>query len=169
MLKKHLFWYDSKSSNIRNPPSQLEFNKMILKIVVAHSLPLSFPDYLYFKQLMRRILPSSLKLPSRKVITNQLLNDYVNVKSKLTQLLQNQSYVSVPFDFWSKNGLSFLGSTAHFLDDKWELTTMLLSLRYVQNKHTAVNIEKWVTECLLKMKLKNFFAIITDNANNMKS
>ena len=83
-------------------------------------------------------------------------------------ILSTQKYVSLTFDFWSKRGFAFLGSTAHYIDENWIPHTILLALKYAPERHTSINIEKLVIDILRSIKCNEFFTIITDDAGNMK-
>ena len=64
---------------------------------------------------------------------------------------------------------SFLGITAHYISDQWQLESVMLGCNRVTGRHTTDNIMLWYDEVVsdfdVREKVKH---IITDSASNIK-
>ena len=117
---------------------------------------------------MKKILPTNLHIPSRNTISTTLNTYYNEIMNMVRVILSDNIDISLTFDFWTKNGLSFLGSTAHFIDKDWiQINSVLFAMKYVEGNHHTSNILQWMSSIFNSFSLSKFVAIITDDAMNM--
>ena len=114
-------------------------NQKMIDLVVMHSLPLNMFDYKEFREIFDHLHPH-YKMPSRKSIHSLLEREYKSTKSFVKSLLKRNDRCSIKVDFWSSNSFSFLGVMLQFIDNAWNLRTLMLGLRICQLKHTSNNI-----------------------------
>ncbi|CAB5195205.1 unnamed protein product [Rhizophagus irregularis] len=78
--------------------------------------------------------------------------------------------VSLTTDMWTaKNGQGYIGITCSYIDSKFNLYEVTLTVNYVRYPHTSQHIMESLEETLDEWKLREkTFTITTDNAANMK-
>jgi len=78
--------------------------------------------------------------------------------------------VSLTTDMWtSRSGQGYIGVTCSYIDSKFILYEITLTVNYVRYPHTAKHIAESSEEVLVDWKLRDkVFVITTDNASNMK-
>ena len=78
------------------------------------------------------------------------------------------THVSICSDIWtnSSNERSFMGITAHWIDNKWVLNKRLIALRKMDGAHTASNIYRTLATVMDEYLLtKKIFSIGFDNTS----
>jgi hypothetical protein len=76
----------------------------------------------------------------------------------------------VALDVWSgKNGVSVLGTTAHWIDKDWKMRRIALDIRQLAGPHTASNIVSSLKCTLQEYGIKNLLATIRDRGANVVS
>lgn len=70
----------------------------------------------------------------------------------IQEKLQNISAkISFTFDGWtSKNQKSFLGVTAHWINENWDLKQVVLDFYHLEGSHSGENISKTLIKILKK-------------------
>jgi hypothetical protein len=62
--------------------------------------------------------------------------------------------VSLTLDGWiSKNQISFLGITIHWITNDWKLNSTVLDFSYIEGPHSGENIASKLFEVLREFKL----------------
>ncbi|CAG9840721.1 unnamed protein product [Diabrotica balteata] len=110
-------------------------------------------------------------LPSRKTLSKNLLPaKYLETLYKTREIMATAELVTITTDMWSsRNGDSFMGVTAHFINDKFELKSILLEVFLFDGSHTSVNLANELRRVTTKWDLHNkIFIVITDNGANVK-
>nr|CAH7748444.1 unnamed protein product [Callosobruchus chinensis] len=144
-------------------------DNQLLKLIVKDYQPFNIVDSKDFQKLVNMLNPN-YELPSRKVLSNTLLNNaYEKVFEDIRIELQNVEYVSITTDGWtSLNNESFYAITCHFIDDNCKLQSRLLSSFKFSGQHTSENITQQIQSILSQWEIQNkIVACITDNAANM--
>lgn len=92
------------------------------------------------------------------------------VKEKLRQKFQAAKEVSITVDIWSDTSRSsYLGITAHTVNEDFSLDSNFIGLKKLEERHTATYVQS-VTENLLStvgLSITGVNFIITDNGSNM--
>ncbi|XP_078441829.1 putative transcriptional regulator tpeD [Wolffia australiana] len=96
---------------------------------------------------------------------------YIEVRGKLVEMFADIHSVSLTVDAWtSRNNLSLLGVTAHWIDGDWKLCDLLLAIRRIKGSHCGTNLARLVVEVAYKYGIESkLCAITTDNASNNRT
>ncbi|GBC04867.1 hypothetical protein RclHR1_05900014 [Rhizophagus clarus] len=144
------------------------FKKFLIWWIVKNNLPFTCvksEDLCNMIYLLRK----DVFIPSTDTIKNYIMTFFEDSQKKIASILKNiSSKISFTIDAWtSLNNNSFLGITAHWITENWELKSFLLDFIKLKEPHSDTNIK----EAFLK-SLKNFnieskiLGITTDNASN---
>jgi hypothetical protein len=95
----------------------------------------------FFKNMIKR-LNSEAKLPTGDTIRNNIFKSFENEQKKIKNELQKTSgRISFTLDGWtSKNQISFLGISAHWISKDWELKNVILDFKKLDGPHSGENI-----------------------------
>lgn len=79
------------------------------------------------------------------------INEMFNIKKMVLMAMLHlfQSKISVSWDVWtSKNQISFLGITIHYIEDNWELKNGLVAFKFLETKknHTGLELSNAIIE-----------------------
>lgn len=91
-------------------------------------------------------------------------------KSKLIDLLQDASSISLTTDIWtSLANDAYISLSAHRISDSWELITCVLVTREFPGSHTGVNISNKISEIIKKFRINDKLSVVVhDQAANMQ-
>ncbi|KAH9668288.1 BED-type domain-containing protein [Citrus sinensis] len=134
-------------------------------MIVLDEFPFSIVENPGFKHFCSVVAPRYI-LPSRRTITRDTLDLFVEKKTKLKSLLVgNKQRVSLTTDIWTSiTTASYRVITAHFIDTKWSLHRRIISFNTV-NDHTSEMIGKQLEKCLIHWGIERVFAVTLDNVS----
>lgn len=122
-----------------------------------------------FKNLLK-MLNGSYKLPSRKTVSNSIIpllyhQTYENVKDIMT----NSFAVCLTTDGWTSiKNESFMGVTAHFINENVSLQSVCLGCEKFEERHKIENLSKFLNNTIQEWALANkITAVVSDNAPNI--
>ncbi len=126
---KPLKKYDPKN------PKQLQVTNALVDFVAGDLMPLAIVESEKFEKLLGALDPQ-YRLPSRKHLSTKLLKaKYEEVKEKVIRKVQQASCVNLTVDLWSNRQMrSFLGITAHFILNSWEMESIMLGCNRVMGR-----------------------------------
>jgi len=110
-------------------------------------------------------------MPDEKGIKKVIADTYNSTMPALIEKIRVESKsVSLTTDMWtSRSGQGYIGITCSYIDSKFTLHEITLTVNYVRYPHTAEHSTESVEEILEDWKLREkVFVITTDNAANMK-
>ena len=110
-------------------------------------------------------------MPDEKGIKKVIADTYNSTMPALIKKIRVESKsVSLTTDMWtSRSGQGYIGITCSYIDSKFTLHEITLTVNYVRYPHTAEHITESLEEILEDWKLREkVFVITTDNAANMK-
>ncbi|XP_055854591.1 E3 SUMO-protein ligase ZBED1-like [Episyrphus balteatus] len=110
------------------------------------------------------------KLPYRKKLTTSLIPDeYQKLVSDIKIKLQMAPAVCVTTDCWtSSTNMSYIGVTAHFIDDSTNLCSALIACNSYADSHDAKNLCKLLESILNEWEISNkITAVVSYNAANI--
>ncbi|KAJ1275864.1 hypothetical protein BS78_05G168500 [Paspalum vaginatum] len=83
------------------------------------------------------------------------------------KIAKQKSHVSLTADLWSSNqNLGYLGVTAHFIDEEFELQKKIIPFKQVSYPHNSFAVQDGITSCLLEWELiDKIFTLTLDNAS----
>ena len=123
-----------------------------------------------FRKLINE-LDSGFIMPDKKGIKKVIADTYNSTMPALIEKIRVESKsVSLTTDMWtSRSGQGYIGITCSYIDSKFTLHEITLTVNYVRYPHTAEHITESLEEILEDWKLREkVFVITTDNAANMK-
>ena len=110
-------------------------------------------------------------MPSQETIRIMICEAYNNTLPQLKTLIKNEATsISLTLDLWtSRSKHGYLGVTCSFIDSKWKLKELTLTIEYIQYPHTAIHIQEALELILNEWNIRNkVFTITTDNGANVK-
>ena len=83
------------------------------------------------------------------------------------RIAKQKSHVSLTADLWSSNqNLGYLGVTAHFIDDEFELQKKIIAFKQISFPHNSFAVQDGITACLVEWDLiDKVFTLTLDNAS----
>lgn len=144
-------------------------DRALIQLIIARNLPLSFAESEEFKELAA-ILDPRWVVPGRERVNN-LLNDAFNrVHIRLDQDMRKAERISLTMDLWTASSRDgYLGVTATWIDDDYEMNNAVLAFSHVPYPHTGNAIAARIEEVCTHWKIKGkVCSITTDNATNMR-
>ena len=108
-------------------------------------------------------------MPNRKLVSTRVHDLFAHERQKIVQLLTRAKYVALTADYWtSAANDSYLGVTAHFIDEDWTLHSFALGCQCTEERHysevCAEHFKAVADEWNIFAKVTTFG---TDNARNM--
>ncbi|KAH9802953.1 BED-type domain-containing protein [Citrus sinensis] len=145
--------------------SQEACRRATVKMIFLDELPFSVVENAGFRHFCSVATPRYL-LPSRRTISRDTLEMYLEEKVKLKSLLAgNKQRVSLTTDIWTSiTTASYMVITAHFIDRDWNLHRKIISFNTV-NDHSSETIGKQLEKCLIDWGIERVFTVSVDNAS----
>ncbi|XP_064467904.1 E3 SUMO-protein ligase ZBED1-like isoform X2 [Ornithodoros turicata] len=147
-------------------------NKQLLRMVAKDYHPLSFLEDKEFKQFVSMLNPS-YQLPSRKTLSTVYMPQmYAKISQQVRSELQGCSSVCLTTETWTSpsSNESYVGVTAHFIDENHVLTSRLLDCFVWQDPHRADNISAELSRIVAKWGLEDkICAVVSDDAEDIKA
>ncbi|CAL5076589.1 unnamed protein product [Urochloa decumbens] len=83
------------------------------------------------------------------------------------QFTKLRSHVSLTAGLWSSNqNLGYLGVTAHFINEEFELKKKIIAFKQISFPHTSYAVQDGITSCLMEWELVDkMFTLTLDNAS----
>jgi hypothetical protein len=155
--------------------NQETFDRLLMEVIITKDLPFSLVDNAKFKELLLYLKPpqpnssTNLKILSRTTLMTRLealFNEFV--AKQIAKFETIDSKISITCDLWtSKNILSFLGITAHWLNQDFVPESSLLAFKYFKGRHTGERICKQLLAELNNYGItEKLLGITCDNASN---
>lgn len=119
------------------------------------------------KEMINYCQPS-FRVVGRQSVWADCLLLYEEEKLMLTeQFSKLKSHVSLTADLWSSNqNLGYLGVTAHFINEEFELQKKIIAFKKISFPHTSYAVQDGITSCLMEWELVGqLFTITLDNAS----
>ena len=105
-------------------------------------------------------------MPSRRNITTKLEKKKNQIKAMMKSDLKHVEHMAITHDGWTSiNTESFSTVTGHYINDQWELRSVVLETRKVDGSHTAENIKESLLTTQQQWGLPTPIGV-TDNAAN---
>lgn len=148
---------------------QAFYNSLILNLIIKDLQPFSIVEDEGFKELIAGF-DSSYKLPSRTTLSRTLLPEKYNlVSEKIKLILQDATDITLTTDTWTSMATeSYMSITAHFIDENWEMHSILVDCFKFGERHTSENLKMEIIRVLTEWEiLDKVQTIVTDNAYNI--
>ncbi|GBC26953.2 zinc finger BED domain-containing protein RICESLEEPER 2-like [Rhizophagus irregularis DAOM 181602=DAOM 197198] len=149
--------------------TQESFRNDLVYWIISDEQPFTIVQNLLFQKMIIR-LNSEVKIPSADTIHNDIIKIFKDEKEFIKKKLQEiPSKVSITLDAWtSKNQISFLGITIHWITNDWKLENTTLDFSHIEGPHSGENLASKLFEVLKEFELlQKILGISTDNTSNM--
>ncbi|XP_063384882.1 E3 SUMO-protein ligase ZBED1-like [Cydia fagiglandana] len=146
-------------------------NKHLVKLFAKNYLPFSLVESPEFKDFVRELNPN-YKLPSRKTLSNVLVEKYYNItKERIKAELAESDHVALTTDGWSSDpNDNYISVTAHFINQEADLKAYALECAQYSDRHTAENLAQQLKKICDDWEISHkIVSVSTDNANNVKA
>lgn len=138
-------------------------------LIIMCSLPYRLVETVGFRQFMHLVCPKWQ--PINRYFVHKTMNKLANdLNDQIKILLNNATNISLGIDLWSDRRLrSYLGVTAHFLDNNFKIYTIVLALSQFARPHTAETIFAKLNSILKHYNIieNKIVKISTDNGSNI--
>lgn len=106
--------------------------------------PVSMVEGSGFRHFCRN-LNASYKVPGRTTVTKYVTAMYESAKAEVIEEVKGQ-LISLTSDLWSSNVMQgYITLTCHFVNESWQLKSLVIATREMAERHTGVNIAKTCT------------------------
>lgn len=143
-------------------------DKALMRMVCVDFQPLQVVENTGFQEYTRALNPN-YELPSRKILSEQMIPEQYCMARRATQeMLKAIDYISLTTDLWtSDSSKSYMTLKIHFIHDN-KFKTLTLSTREVKDAHTSENLALEMKDILETDILDKIICVTTDNAANIK-
>lgn len=147
-----------------------DIDRKLLSLIIRDLQPFSVVEDRGFHEFVSALNPS-YQLPSRFVISKTLLPlMYEECLNDTRKLIDSGKTFCITTDAWTSiNTVSYVGVTAHFVDENFNLKSILLECSSCDLRHTAENLAAELRRITLEWGIMNkvIFAV-SDNAANIQ-
>ncbi|XP_072392289.1 zinc finger BED domain-containing protein 4-like [Diabrotica undecimpunctata] len=147
-------------------PTKKLIDQKLLQLFTLDLQPFSVVEDKGFREFVK-ILNPSYQLPDRKVISKTLLPAlYEECRNKCIQIIRNAKTVCLTTDNWSSvNTESYMAVTAHFLDENFQLKSILLECSTMPGHHTSINLSQNILKICNEWNIiDKILLVVSDNA-----
>jgi len=149
---------------------QCELRQYLTDWIIDDLQPLYVLQNIKFRRFISE-LDQAFIIPDEKGIKKITHRSYNFVLPMLIEKIKVEAKsVSITTDMWtSRSGQGYIGVTCSYIDEKFNLNEVTLTVNHVRYPHTAQHITDSLEEILDEWNLREkVFTITTDNAANMK-
>ena len=155
----------------KNHPVQRRLDKNIENLMVLEGMPFRMVGSESFKKLVADLDPKA-KLHHRTYYAGKIRKKGKLMKRRVGKEVRARVLYSLGMtaDGWESRAQDdYIGSTAHFITENFELQRLTLGCRPFVEKHSGSNIREVLEEEMTSLKLKEntLKVLITDAASNM--
>lgn len=133
--------------------------------------PFSIVEDKGFKEFIQALNPA-YELPSRKTISKTFLPAlYEECMHNIKLLVSSGKSFCITTDCWtSMNTTSYIAVTAYFIDENFQLISILLECSAMTSSHTSQNLSSEISRIITEWGIEGkIFLAVSDNANNIKN
>ena len=136
-------------TNPRHGKKWKELTDSVTHFIVKDSLPIHTVAKSAFKDIIKKF-DSRYEIPSSTYFSRTAIPAlYSSTKEKVATQLQAVEYFASTTDMWYSVGSKpYISYTVHFVDSKWELQSIALSIHFLPEDHTATIISEVLEEIL---------------------
>ncbi|TRY64888.1 hypothetical protein DNTS_024589 [Danionella cerebrum] len=151
-------------------PSRDYLTNAIAKWIAKDCRPISIVEDSGFMNVLQAASQDSFyKPPSRATVMTKIHELYENEKEKRNLVLAQVNYIALTGDHWtSVSNNNYLGVTAHYISDTWELKSFALTILKTEERHFAEACKEQFLSVARKWDIEAKMTTIgTDSARNM--
>jgi len=146
-----------------------EINKKVVDFITCCQLPFSVVDNKYFKEMLS-VLDPRYRIFCRQTLSSEIISQFQDTRKKMINLFEDiSSKISVTCDIWTSiSNQSYLGVTAHYIDDNWEARSFLLDLIHYPYHHYGTHTKDLLLTLFDEFKVtRSILGLTTDNDTSM--
>lgn len=147
-----------------------KLDNSLMQLFTKDMQPFSMVEDTGFRNFVNNLNPS-YQIPSRKYISNTLLPALYEEKlENIKDVVKYVLAVTVTTDCWTSILTeSFMATTIHFLNEKFEAKSILLECSSLAVSHTSANLAAELKRIVIEWGLEEkIFLAISDNAANIQ-
>lgn len=151
--------------------SSNEMDKKLLLLFILDFQPFSMVEDNGFKAFVTALNPA-YQLPSRHSISKTCIQAlYEECLHKVKDIVKQGVKFCITTDCWtSRNTVSYIAVTVHFLNDNFDLYTILLECRSMDTSHTSENLALELKDIVENWGIQDKILLaVSDNAVNIKN
>ena len=155
----------SKSCSV---DTQEEITRILMKWTWKDMRPISIVRDKGLNELLAFLEPN-YRVPSTTHVSAWIRKDFEDGKAAVKTQLYGNASIALTTDIWTSRATqSFATTTAHFLDQHWNLTTFVLETVHFPGHHTGILILQKLKEALAKYDVTTdqISAVLHDEAAN---
>ncbi|GKV51971.1 hypothetical protein SLEP1_g58582 [Rubroshorea leprosula] len=140
--------------------------RALAEMLIIDEDSFSLVEKLGFRRFCEVALPPTFKIPSRRTITRQCYDIYVEHRTALKYYFKESNFrVSLTTNTWtSLQRITYMSLTTHFINAKWKLHKKILCF-YPVDSHKGDELGDLLVRCLKDWGLEKIDALTADNAS----
>lgn len=145
-----------------------EITRILTKWTWKDMRPISIVRDKGLNELLAFLEPN-YRPPSTTHVSARIRKDFEDGKAAVKKQLHGNTSIALTTDIWTSRATqSFATTTAHFLDQHWNLTSCVLETVHFPGHHTGILISQKIKEALAKYDVTadQISAVIHDEAAN---
>lgn len=150
---------------------QKKLDQLLLNLLTKDFQPFSVVEDSGFRDFILALNPG-YKLPTRKTLSNVLLPAvFEEIHLKLLDVLKEVISMTITTDCWtSRNTDSVMAVTGHFIDNNFEVKSVLLECVKYEGGHGSTNLADNLRQVISNWNIpeESILLGISDNAANIK-
>ena len=111
----------------------------------------------------------SYLLTNNNTLRNWIENEFKKTRNKVKHMLRkSRGKIHIFFDIWIfPNDYVLVGIVSHFVDDDYQVRTILLSIREVYREHSDENVDHTVVDVIYEFQIESELDVfVLDNVDN---
>ena len=169
--KNHGITAKMKDSEPLTKSQQETLTDAYIKWIISDTQPFTTSDNVDFTAFIQ-LLNKKYSLPCRQTTQKLTMKKFTSYKELIHDGLQNNhGTISLTSDIWTATNMdSYCGITAHFIDNKWQLRSLVLDICPMLYPHTGEAIKDTILSAVMEFNIGNkLLALASDNASSMVS
>lgn len=150
---------------------KINIDKKLMKLFTIDFQPFRIVDDEGFKEFVQALNPS-YQLPSRHAISKTAIPAlYEECLNSTRNLIKSGNSFCITTDCWSsRNTDSYIAITAHFINEHFDLISVLLECSLMCSTHTSQNLASEIKRIVTDWGIEeNILLAVSDNASNIKN
>lgn len=144
---------------------------ILIRWMVGMHIALSIVENSAFRQMLNWFSPTlTAFIPKdHHTMRTWLMEAYYQKQMVLNEVLKNsKSNIHFSFDLWtSNNNIALLAVVSHFVDENYNIRTVILALRRIKGSHSGPNLAQTILEVIHEYDSKTRFGyFVLDNAES---
>uniref|UniRef100_A0A0A1XSV1 Zinc finger BED domain-containing protein 1 n=1 Tax=Zeugodacus cucurbitae TaxID=28588 RepID=A0A0A1XSV1_ZEUCU len=148
-----------------------EIDDALSMLFIKDLQPFSIVEDVGFREFVKALNPE-YQLPSRHAISNTIISVvYETCIAQMREKISEGAKFCITTDCWtSHSSISYMAVTAHFVNSKFDMCSILLECCPMTESHTTKNVSAELMRVTEDWGIsRKILLAITDNASNMKN